>query len=302
MKHIIIIIITGSPMSAQDGVGFEAEEFGMNCAGKIKVDEIKVDEVGITIKVDEIKVDDGDIIINDTVIKRKSGADRVRVISNSSRQSSGGTVNRRQTTQTTSGVVNRRRAQTSGQQIILPNLKRKTSYPDDDLEEQPLTRNNLGLNLGIINLFYTLGGWKSNGFHYALQYGHLFHPNLGLNLQYFANSFVPSVKTKETLQYDGLLLGPLIAVPLSRARTAELFIKPAAGFGRTNSTSAVKTTGNKYGVGMSASLGLTLGINLSPHIALSANFDLYYGKIKDQPFLTENFSGAATTVGLSYRF
>jgi opacity protein-like surface antigen len=227
----------------------------------------------------------------DTATYRKSGNVRRRTVSTSGRSSIRNAGD--------AGSPNRRRVQLSNQQVNRPTLKRSTpGYSDYDVEELPFHCNSIGLNLGVINLFYNLGSWRSNGFHFAVQYGYYFSPDIGLNFQFFVHNFQSALRSVSTsMQHDGLLAGPIMSVPLSRSRTAELLFKPALGLGWASSTDADRIKGDSFGFGLAAGMGIAVCFNLGTNFTLPVNFDLYYSKVEGK-----NFSGAATSVGACYSF
>jgi hypothetical protein len=178
---------------------------------------------------------------------------------------------------------------------------------DDEVEEQPFRRNSIGLNIGASALFGEITGLESSGLHFAIQYGLLFRRNIGMNIQLFGNSYSSSSSYSDWgVQYDGLLVGPLIALPLSRSRKVELLINPSLGVGWANSVDAGSIEGDSFGFGVAAGLGSAFRFNLGTHFALTLDLDLYYGTVDDSneyvKIYDSKFHSAAFSVGAYYRF
>jgi hypothetical protein len=177
----------------------------------------------------------------------------------------------------------------------------------DEVEEQPFRRNSIGLNIGASALFGEITGLESSGLHFAIQYGLLFNRSIGMNIQFFGNNYSSSSSYASWgVQYDGLLVGPLMALPLSRSRKVELFLKPAIGLGWANALDDGSIKGDSFGFGFAAGMSSSFRFNLGTRFALTADLDLYYGNVDDSNEYVKvddsKFNSAAFSVGAYYRF
>jgi hypothetical protein len=232
------------------------------------------------------------------------------------RQTTSTTPVRRPATQSsqrpTTSSGNRDAGTARRQQPTTVNRRPAVARPADDYApaadyEQPFRRNTVGLNIGVASLFEEIDGLESAGLHFALQYGLFFTRNMGMNFQFFGNNYSSSSSYSDWgVQHDGLLLGPLMAIPLSRTRKAELFLKPAIGVGWANALDDGSIKGDSFGFGLALGMGGAFRFNLGTRFALSVDLDIYYGSVDDSneyvKVYDSKFTSAAFSVGAYYRF